>query len=387
MARYLDCGVPEAGFARLKCRDCGEERLVTLSCKHRGVCPSCDAKRAAAFAAFLKDELLENVGHTLWTLTIPKMLRSTFMHHRELLRDLSRLAYQTIQELMAEAVDDPKARPGVVAVPQTFGSLINTHPHIHCLVSRGVWNAQGEWTPVPYIDTLSAEKLFAHKVLHLLKSKSLLSEERIELLRSFPHSGFSVDTSVTVWPDDTAGLERLARYLLRCPLSLSRIHWTPGSKNLFYEARSSPDDVLFAHQNGETLDTLEFLARVLTQIPLPRKHGVHYFGIYSSRARAHRKKAPLTLQTPMDPAAPLPAEEPKVSRHNRAALRKRWAQLIRRVFQTDPLACPRCGGELRVVAFITQPKVVRKILEHLESRKAPRAPPPGPSPPPVSSSM
>ncbi len=71
VARYLDCGVSDAGFARLKCEACGSERLLTLSCKQRGVCPSCDAKRAAASAAFLKDELLENVGHRLWSFTIP----------------------------------------------------------------------------------------------------------------------------------------------------------------------------------------------------------------------------------------------------------------------------------------------------------------------------
>lgn len=70
-ARYLDCGVAEAGFARLKCDTCGVEKLLMLSCKQRGLCPSCDAKRAAAFAAFLKDELLENVGHCLWTFTLP----------------------------------------------------------------------------------------------------------------------------------------------------------------------------------------------------------------------------------------------------------------------------------------------------------------------------
>ena len=82
VARYLDCGVAEAGFARLKCDTCGAEQLLTLSCKQRGLCPSCDAKRAAAFAAFLKDELLENVGHCLWTFTLPKMLRPFFMRHR-----------------------------------------------------------------------------------------------------------------------------------------------------------------------------------------------------------------------------------------------------------------------------------------------------------------
>ena len=63
--RYLDCGIEEAGFARIRCSDCGRERLLTLSCKQRGICPSCDAKRAAAFAAFLQDELLENVGHSM----------------------------------------------------------------------------------------------------------------------------------------------------------------------------------------------------------------------------------------------------------------------------------------------------------------------------------
>jgi len=147
----------------------------------KGICPSCDAKRAAAFAAFLQDELLENVGHTLFTFTLPKMLRAYFMHHRELLSDLARLAYETIQELMSEAVDDKDVRPGVVAVPQTFGSLINPHPHVHCLASRGVWDAQGRWLPVPYIDTAVAEKLFRHKTLLLLKRRDLLSDERIEL--------------------------------------------------------------------------------------------------------------------------------------------------------------------------------------------------------------
>ena len=61
--------------------------------------------------AFLKDELLEDVGHCLWTFTLPKMLRPYFVRQRELLGDLARLAYETIKELMLEAVGDPHARP------------------------------------------------------------------------------------------------------------------------------------------------------------------------------------------------------------------------------------------------------------------------------------
>ena len=381
VARYLDCAIPESGFARLKCDSCGRQRLLCFSCKVRGLCPSCDAKRAATFAAFLQDELLENVGHSLWTFTIPKMLRPYFMHERKLLGDLARLAYETIQELMSEVAGDPRARPGVVAVPQTFGNAVRAHPHIHCLASRGIWNEQGQWTPVPYIDSLAAEKLFAHKVFRFLKSKGLVSDERIELLRSFRHSGFSVDCSVTVWSDDTAGLQRLACYLLRCPVSLSRIHWTPGSKTLFYESAGSHDDPFHSHPHGETLDVFEFIARVLTQIPEPRKHSVHYHGFYSSRARAQRKTEKLSFQTPSNRDSSRHSDEPRLSSKQRAALRKRWANLIRRVHLTDPLQC-ECGGQFRVLAFITQPDVIRKILDHLKkSNSSTRAPPDTPAPP------
>ncbi len=134
--------------------------------------------------AFLQDELLEPVGHALWTFTLPqylKMLRGFFMRNRELLGDLARICYETITELMTE-VAGQGVRPGVVVVPQTFGSTLRPHPHTHCLASRGVWNAQGQWIPVPYVDCKAAEKLFAHKVLKLLKNKGLLNDYLLQLL-------------------------------------------------------------------------------------------------------------------------------------------------------------------------------------------------------------
>jgi hypothetical protein len=69
-------------------------------------------------------------------------------------------------------------------------------------------------------------------------------------------------------------------------------------------------------------------------------------------------------------------EEPLPDSKQRAALRKRWANLIRRVFQTDPLLC-ECGGKFRVVSFILDPKVIRKILHHLQNRQASFRAPPG----------
>jgi hypothetical protein len=86
VARYLDCGVWDNGFARARCPKCPQEFLVAFSCKGRGMCPSCGAKRAAELGAFLIDEVVEDVGHAQWVFTIPKMLRVYFLHHRELAR-------------------------------------------------------------------------------------------------------------------------------------------------------------------------------------------------------------------------------------------------------------------------------------------------------------
>jgi hypothetical protein len=56
-----------------------------------------------------------------------------------------------------------------------------------------------------------------------------------------------------------------------------------------------------------------------------------------------------------------------------------WPALMRRVFDLDVLACPRCGGRLRVVAIVPDPAVVRTLLTHLGRARSTEAP--GPAPP------
>jgi len=116
------------------------------------------------------------------------------------------------------------------------------------------------------------------------------------------------------------------------------------------------------------------------QIPAPRRHLVRYYGAYSNAARGKRMKAATMAERPSPHQAP---EEPAIpDGPYRAALRRRWAELIRRVYDVDPLLCPRCGGEMRVIGFITQPHVIKRILDHLRRRDSPSRPPPH-SPQPV----
>ncbi len=92
---------------------------------------------------------------------------------------------------------------------------------------------------------------------------------------------------------------------------------------------------------------MEYVARVLAQIPPPRKHLVRYYGFYSNAARGKRRRDQTAL-VQRDTADTQPA--PSAAN---AAVRKRWADLLRRVYEVDPLVCPRCAGSMTVVGFGT----------------------------------
>ncbi len=96
------------------------------------------------------------------------------------------------------------------------------------------------------------------------------------------------------------------------------------------------DDVA---RNFQVFDALDFIAELTQHIPDPRKHLVRYFGFYSNKSRGRRAKA--KGDPPHDAQA---ARSPSASRA--------WAALIKRVWQVDPLQCPRCGGTMKIVSFI-----------------------------------
>ena len=94
--RYLDCGNPRCGFARIRCSGCGQERLLMFSCRTRGFCPSCHAKRLEEWDEWMREELLLDIPHRQVVFTIPKMLRLFFKYKRRLLGDLCQTAVQAL---------------------------------------------------------------------------------------------------------------------------------------------------------------------------------------------------------------------------------------------------------------------------------------------------
>jgi hypothetical protein len=71
--------------------------------------------------------------------------------------------------------------------------------------------------------------------------------------------------------------------------------------------------------------------------------------------------------------------EADVSSPARQAAKAAWAKLIRKVYEVDPLECPRCGAQMRAIALIQDPAVIERILSWLGLWEPLQ--PGGPSPP------
>ncbi len=82
-----------------------------------------------------------------------------------------------------------------------------------------------------------------NKGFNLLLAAGKIGQETVDQMRSWPHSGFRVDNSVYLPPHDTAALQRLAEYMLRCPFSLTRVvRPVSGARALFVVEAGVPQD-------------------------------------------------------------------------------------------------------------------------------------------------
>ena len=79
--KFVSCGLLAGGFVRVRCGACASEMLVAFSCKDRGFCPSCTARRAAETAAHLVDNVLPHVAMRQFVLALP------FELHRRVARE------------------------------------------------------------------------------------------------------------------------------------------------------------------------------------------------------------------------------------------------------------------------------------------------------------
>ena len=151
LRRFLECGVLAHGFVRVRCADCKEESLVAFSCKDRGFCPSCTARRAAQTAAHLVDEVLPHAPYRQFVLVIPFDLHHRVSRDPALESKVLSLFVEDLTAHLREVTDtDGFAQPGMVTFIQRFGSTLNLRHHFHLLALDGVYESHGDQPPLVF---------------------------------------------------------------------------------------------------------------------------------------------------------------------------------------------------------------------------------------------
>ncbi len=346
--RYLDCGDLRCGFARVRCDNCGHEYLLPFSCKRRHFCPSCHQKRVVEYGEWLLTDVLKKVPRRHWVFSIPKRLRIYFMYDRSLLGKLSTCAWNVMSAFLKSAVPRDGSVPGASIAIRRYGDFLDFNPHLHAIVT------DGSFVGVPGFHAEDLEEAFQYEVLKMLKKEGKINDAIIENMLSWRHTGFHVHIGARIWPEDETALGNLAKYIIRASFSQERMLYIPAEQSADGVAK-----VVYASKDGkteQTFDALDWLARIVVHIPNKYEQLVRYVAYYSNKSRGMRKKAET------DDAIPSIAPGEMTSKQ----YRRRWAMLIQKIYEVDPLCCPNCQNQMRLVSILEAGPIVKKILEHLD---------------------
>jgi hypothetical protein len=187
------------------------------------------------------------------------------------------------------------------------------------------------------------------------------------------HSGFSLDASIRIPGGSAKTREALAQYIVPPPVSLQNLLVEEaGTHTVVYRAPYND----YFRTDTKVFPAIEFLVEALQHLPDSRSRLLRTYRLYASRARGTWARQPHLVRLapegwkrdhPPHPSLRIGAPEepqPELSvsaKHSRAA----WARLIKKVYEADPLSCPRCHQPMKVIAVITDPAQVFKILRHL----------------------
>jgi hypothetical protein len=192
-------------------------------------------------------------------------------------------------------------------------------------------------------------------VLKALLELELITEHTVNQMLSWKHSGFNVWLGDAIQADDDNARLFISSYIDRSPVTNDKIKISDN--NITYQHDST-------HLGNADFDPLEFLATLSAHIPNKYEQTIRYYGYYSARTRGKRRIVAKDDETIILDNT----DKPK-------SINRTWASLIKKIYEVDPLICEKCGGEMKLIAFITDWNELQKIIALL---KLPNFhPPPG----------
>ena len=414
---YLKCGRLEHGFLRVRCESCHDEKLVAFSCKKRGFCPSCGARRMADSAALLVDEILPYQPMRQWVISVPFPLRFLFASDPKAMTGVLAIVYRTIATHLIHKAGFIKsmAQTGAVTLIQRFGSALNLNIHFHILFLDGVYGSDGLSLRFRQVKAPSGIELtqlvhtIATRVGRYLERQDLLVRDngqpyltsealdgddetpmhqllgssityriavgsqqgrKVMTLQILPDdgdeplttragnvAGFSLHAGVAAHAHERDKLERLCRYITRPAIATKRLSMTRNGQ-VRYQLKTP-------WRNGTThvvFEPLDFISRLVSLVPKPRVNLIRFHGVFAPNSKYRERVTPARRGKrkkchSVDDVEQTPAEK-------QASMT--WAKRLKRVFNIEVETCDKCGGDVRIIASIEDPVVIQKILAHLD---------------------
>ncbi len=247
------------------------------------------------------------------------------------------------------------------------------------LVADGLFTESGYFYVMPRVDIRPLAELFRASVLKVVKDEGRLDDTLIKKLFTWRHnSGFSVHNEVRLQAGDAKGLENVAQYIIRNTFSLAKLSYIEVTGTVIYRSKMSHGG---NRGNFEMFTPLEFIAAITQHIPERLAQMARYYGWYSNRIRGDRQRAVL-LQGESEKKETENSEVIIISHFRTKKIPPLvWRECIKKVWEVDPLLCSHCGGLMKIVSFIYEHRVIKKILAHLglllgeEQKREPPTPP------------
>ena len=424
--KYLRCGILNHGFLRVKCNDCRFEHLVAFSCKLRGFCPSCGARRMIETSAHLIDHVIPTAPVRQWVLSFPWPLRLLFARQPDTLSRCLAVIIRAIETDLIHRAGLTRAngaRSGVVTLVQRFGSALNLNIHLHMLALDGVYtigksgkvkfhrvkapnqtelrallnrviqrvvrrlenegllipDPEQPWLDLDFhepIDTVSAASIryriaigphSGNRTLTLHDPSFIRTGKPAKALTA-DRDGFSLNAAVSCQPYQRDRLERLCRYVTRPAICMERLT-VRADGQIQYELKNP-------FSNGTThilFSPLDFLSKLAALIPRPRHNLVRYHGVFAPNAKIRKLIVPKNNKTTVKKVKDKGDDKKpdEAASQDELVAPLTWAQRLKRVFNIDITLCPLCGGTMRVITDITDPDLIQKILDHIAAQPPP----------------
>lgn len=385
----------------------------------------------AETAAHLVDHVLPHKNIRQWVLTFPVPIRLCLAVRPKVMARALEISYLATSQYYRKkaGLGAKNSKSGAVTLIQRFGGSLNLNIHFHQLFVDGCyelneqkepidfWGASpptvkeiegvlakiiskltkylerqkiiirdddngGFQIPIPDEDTLS--KLQAGSVTYRFATGRSKGKKAM-VLKSITdndhtatkglvakNSGFSLHAGVATKAHERDRLEKVCRYIARPAVAEERLS-TSDQGDVIYRFKKPWDDGTTAMK----LTPMELMERLVALVPRPRVHLTRFHGVLAPHYK-YRKQI-----IPKPPELRVVGQDQEIIEPKQLELKKKnipWARLLARVFNIDVETCTKCGGKMKIIAAIEDPKVIRKILEHmgLDTKPPPLAPARGP---------